>query len=87
MDVSPKDCDPDRVLGAYGLQPLHKGVPLLLVRSGGIMIVQVVKQVNASVKSVEHAPAEPEPSVQQLNWTDQRTGEDILEPCKALYLG
>ena len=53
---------------------------------GRVVVMQIVKEINTSVECIEDTTAEPESPVQELNWTDERAGKDVFQPCEALFL-
>lgn len=48
------------------------------------MIVQVIKKIDTSVEFVEDPTTKAESSVQELDGSNEGTGEDVFKPCQTL---
>lgn len=83
MDVTAEDGDADGELGRQSLEALNEPVALFLVGAGGVVVVEVVEQIDAAVEAVEKAAAETDAAVEELDGGDDWGGEDVFEPGEA----
>ena len=67
MDISAQNGDADTVFLGKVLQPMHEHLSFLLVLVGGVMVVQIVQKIDASIKLVEHASGNTKALVQELD--------------------
>lgn len=80
MDIPTQNCDTDAVLLSKGLQLVDEFSAFVFMLSGGVMIVEVIEEINLAVKMIEEAACDTEAFVEETNWPYDRGVEDIFQP-------
>ena len=82
MDITAEDCHSNRVLAGKLLQLLDQHLALLFVLVCGVVIVQVIQQIDLTVKVVEKASCKPETFIQETERTNDGRLQDVFQPLK-----
>lgn len=72
MDIAAEDGDSNVVALCKGLESQNQCFALFFVLSRGVVVVKIVKQVDASVEIIEQATPDTEALVQKANGSDYR---------------
>src|SRR6478735_6217929 len=84
MHIASQDGHANIELGSDPLKFNHQLTPLFLVRSRSVVVIQIVQQINTTVKLVKQTSSESESSVEDLDRAHDWTTEDVLKPSQAL---
>ena len=80
MHVPAQDADADGEGFGEFLDAVDEFFPLLFVLVRGVMVVQVVEQIDAAVELVEEAAGDAEAFVEEADGADDGGLEDVLQP-------
>lgn len=83
MDVTAEDGDAHAVVVGEGLEAEDEVATLGFVQARGVVVVEVVEEVDFAVEVVEEAAGEAEALVEDFDGRDQRGGEEGFEPGEA----
>lgn len=83
MDVAAEDGDADGEVEREGLQTQDEGFALSFVQARGVVVVEVVEQVDFAVEVVEEAAGDAEALVEDLDGRHDWGGEEAFEPGEA----
>ena len=83
VDVAAEEGDAGGVGLGEVLEALDEEAALALVLAGGVVVVEVVEEIDLAVELVEEAAGEAEALVEEADGGDDGRAEDVLEPGEA----
>lgn len=66
-----------------GLQPMDEFSTFVFMLSGGVMVVEVIEEIDLAIEVIEEAACDAEAFVEKTNWPYDGGVEDIFQPSQA----
>lgn len=80
MNIPSENRDTYAVFLSEGLQPMDEFFAFVLMVSGGVMIVEIIEEIDLAIEMIKEATCDAEPLVEEANWPYDGGVKDIFQP-------